>query len=149
MIMRLGNYFLERQQPPLSVEESEIVRRFHTLYYQRWLTGAADTKNLSWFGYYVVKCPLDLWLYQELLVRTHPDVVVETGTWSGGSALYLAMILDHIGHGRVITVDIEVKPDRPQHPRVTYLTGSSVDPAIVATVQEAVGGRRAMVILDS
>jgi cephalosporin hydroxylase len=109
----------------------------------------ADTKNLSWFGHLAIKCPLDLWLYQELLVRTRPDVVVETGTWSGGSALYLAMIFDLIGHGRVITVDIEVKPDRPEHPRITYLTGSSVDSSIVAKIEGEVGGSHVLVILDS
>ena len=149
MIVRPGGYFIDREQPPLSSEENEIVRRFHELYYRRWLAGGADTINLSWFGHLVLKCPLDVWLYQELLVRTRPDIVVETGTWSGGSALYLAMVLDHIGHGRVITVDTEVKPDRPKHPRIDYLTGSSTDPAIVADVMRSVGGDRAMVILDS
>src|SRR5438445_10263697 len=145
----IGTYFLDRNQPPLSSEEGEVVRRFHDLYYRRWSTGGADTINLSWFGYETLKCPLDLWLYQELLVRTRPDVVVETGTWCGGSALYLAMMLDHIDHGRVITVDVATKPGRPEHPRISYLTGSSTDPAVVAEVQRLVGRERAMVILDS
>src|SRR5215211_7606043 len=118
--MRLGDYFVDRDQPLLSVEEEEVIRQFHDLYYRRWLRASADTINLSWLGYQVLKCPLDLWLYQELLVRSRPDVVVETGTWCGGSALYMAMILDHIGQGRVITIDIEAKPNRPQHPRISY-----------------------------
>jgi cephalosporin hydroxylase len=147
--VQTGDYFVDRDQPPLTPEETEIVNRFHDLYYRRWITLGADTKNLSWFGHLAIKCPLDLWVYQELLVRTRPDVVVETGTWSGGSALYLAMIFDLIGHGRVITVDIEVKPDRPEHPRITYLTGSSVDSSIVAKIQGEVGGSRVLVILDS
>ncbi|HVQ10807.1 MAG TPA: CmcI family methyltransferase [Methyloceanibacter sp.] len=134
--------------PPLSSEEDEIVRRFHDLYYRRWLAGA-DTINLSWFGHQLLKCPFDVWLYQELLVRNRPDIVVETGTWQGGSALFLAMILEQIGHGRVITFDTESRPGRPEHPRITYLTGSSIDPAIVAKVYDEVGGGRAMVILDS
>ncbi len=145
----IGTYFLDRNQPPLSSEEGEVVRRFHDLYYRRWSTGGADTINLSWFGYETLKCPLDLWLYQELLVRTRPDVVVETGTWCGGSALFIAMVLDQLGHGRVITVDIQAKLNRPEHPRIRYLTGSSTDPAIIADVDHSVGGGRAMVILDS
>jgi cephalosporin hydroxylase len=149
MSVRTGEYFLDHDQPPLSSEETEIVNRFHDLYYRRWLTLGADTKNLSWFGYRLTKCPLDLWLYQELLVRTRPDVVVETGTQFGGSALYLATILEQIGHGRVITIDIEIKPNRPEHPRLSYLTGSSVDPQIVAQVRDAVGNDRTLVILDS
>jgi cephalosporin hydroxylase len=149
MTVRPGGYFVDREQPPLSTEEAAVVLRFHDLYYGRWLRGGADTINLSWFGYEVLKCPLDLWLYQELLVRTRPDLVIETGTWSGGSALYLAMMLDQIGHGRVITIDIEAKPGRPQHPRITYLAGSSADAAVVAEVHRSAGGDRAMVILDS
>ena len=149
MTVRLGDHFVDREQPPLSTEEDEVVRRFHSLYYRSWLAGGADTINLSWFGYEVLKCPLDLWLYQELLVRTCPGIVVETGTWSGGTALYLAMILDHIGHGRVMTIDVEAKPGRPEHPRIKYLAGSSTDEAIIAEVRRSVGDDHAMVILDS
>lgn len=147
--MRLGSYFPDRQQPPLSSEEADVVHRFHNLYYRRGLTSRADTIRLSWFGYATLKCPLDLWIYQELLVRTRPDVLVETGTWCGGSALYIAMIFDLIGHGRVITVDIEAKSGRPEHPRISYLTGSSTDPAVVTEVRCLVRNDRAMVVLDA
>jgi cephalosporin hydroxylase/glycosyltransferase involved in cell wall biosynthesis len=144
-----GTYFLDRDQPPLSSEEAEVVRRFHELYYRRWIEQGADTINLSWFGHQLLKCPLDLWIYQELLVRTRPDFIVETGTWCGGSALYFAMLLDNIGHGRVVTVDIEAKPNRPEHSRISYINGSSVDKAVVEQVRGAVGSHRAMVVLDS
>lgn len=147
--MILGGHFVDREQPPLSADEVEIVRRFHALYYHRWLFGGGDTLNLSWLGHQAVKCPLDLWLYQELLVRTRPDFVIETGTWRGGSALYMASVLDQIGHGRVITIDTEAKPDLPEHPRISYLNGSSIEPAIVATVRQSVAGHRTMVVLDS
>ncbi|HET9393801.1 MAG TPA: CmcI family methyltransferase [Candidatus Rubrimentiphilum sp.] len=149
MIEPPGTYFVDRDQPELSSEETEIVRRFHELYYRRWLKQNGDTINLSWFGYELLKCPLDLWAYQELLVRTRPDFVVETGTYRGGSALFFATIFDRLGQGRVITVDIEARPNRPEHSRITYITGSSVDPAVIEQVQQAVGGRRAMVALDS
>lgn len=149
MTAPVGNFFVDSDQPPLSSEEEEVVRRFHQLYYLRWLERAADTINLSWFGHRVLKCPLDLWVYQELLVRTRPDVVIETGTKFGGSALFLATIFDLIGHGCVITIDNEVQPLRPMHPRITYLDGSSIDPAVVAQVRETVGSQRAMVVLDS
>src|SRR5258705_10157785 len=149
MIAPRGAYSIDRYQPPLSSTEAEVIRQFHDLYYRRWLGSAADTINLSWFGHEILKCPLDLWMYQELLVRTRPDFLVETGTWRGGSALYFAMLFDHIGHGHVVTVDVDVKPDRPEHPRISYMSGSSVDPAVVARVRDDVGGRRAMVVLDS
>jgi cephalosporin hydroxylase len=145
----IGTMSVDRDQPALQDAEAETIRRFHELYFNRWLVQKGDTNTLSWFGYTVFKCPLDLWIYQELLVRTRPDVVVETGTYCGGSALYLAMVLEQIGHGRVITVDVESKPDRPEHPRITYIAGSSIEPAIVAQVRDLVGNARAMVILDS
>ena len=144
-----GTYGLDRDQPALSSEEAAVVRQFHELYYRHWLARGADTINLSWFGYQLAKCPLDLWMYQELFVRSRPDVVVETGTYYGGSALYFAMLFDLIGHGRVITVDIDAKPDRPEHARISYITGSSVDPGVVAQVRYDVGSQRAMVVLDS
>lgn len=149
MTAPFGSFFVDRDQPPLTSEETEVIRRFHDLYYRRWIDNTADTINLSWFGHHVLKCPLDLWVYQELLVRTCPDVVIETGTKFGGSALYLAMVLDQIGHGHVITIDIEVLPSRPQHPRITYLSGSSTNEAVIAQVRETVGSQRAMVVLDS
>jgi cephalosporin hydroxylase len=136
MTIPIGRYFLDRDQPALSLEEAQVVQRFQDLYHRRWLNQGADTVNLSWFGYETVKCPLDLWIYQELLVKTRPDIVIETGTWLGGS-------------GRVITVDAEPKPDRPEHERIKYLTGSSTDEVIVAQVTRLVGGKRTMVILDS
>jgi cephalosporin hydroxylase len=148
MTVPIGAHLVDRDQPPLSPEEQETVHRFHDLYYRRWRAGA-DTINLSWFGHQVFKCPLDLWIYQELLTRTRPDVVIECGTCAGGSALYLAMLLDLIGRGEVITVDIAPRPGLPEHPRIRYVTGSSTDPAVVAGIRSRVGHRRAMVILDS
>jgi cephalosporin hydroxylase len=147
-MIRPGNYTVDRDQPALPAADADTVDRFHSLYYQRWLEHA-DTINLSWFGYRVLKCPMDLWIYQELLVRTRPDVVIETGTFAGGSALYLAGILDQIGSGRIVTIDIRAEPDRPVHPRIEYVLGSSIEPDIVTRVRESVAGRRTMVILDS
>jgi cephalosporin hydroxylase len=103
-------------------------------------------------GYEMYKCPLDLWIYQELIFFNRPQVVVETGTYMGGSALFLATMLDLIGQGEVITIDSDLTYDsyRPRHPRITYLTGSSVDPAILGEVDRRLTDRpNAMVILDA
>ena len=71
-----------------------------------------------------LKCPLDLWVYQELLWQLKPDLIIETGTYHGGSALYLAHLCDALGHGHIATIDVTDMP-RPAHPRVTYIKGSS------------------------
>jgi cephalosporin hydroxylase len=99
--------------------------------------------NTYWLGVNVLKCPLDLWMYQEVLCRTRPDTIIETGTWNGGSALFLASVCDQLGNGRIITVDIEKRPRR-RHRRITYITGSSLD--IVGRLNPS---GRVMVILDS
>ena len=92
---------------------------------------------------------MDLWTYQEIVVETRPDLIVECGTHLGGSALYLASICELIGHGGVLSIDIEALPGRPRHARIEYVTGSSVDPGIVDSVGRETRGRRAMVVLDS
>lgn len=105
----------------------------------------------TWLGAQALKNPLDLWVYQEIVFETRPELIVETGTYRGGSALYLASLCDLVGGGEVVSIDIEpVRSDYPQHPRITYLGGrSSTDPAVVGEVRERAGGRPALVILDS
>src|SRR5262245_50613682 len=143
----MNGYFVTRSQPSLSAEERETVRRFNELYFSLWQRGA-DTMNLSWFGYEVLKSPTDLWVYQELLARTRPDFVVETGTYLGGTTLFLAMMCDLLGRGQVITIDIDDAQARPSHPRIQYVHGSSTDPAVVEAVKSQARGR-VMVVLDS
>ena len=96
------------------------------------------------------KCPLDLWIYQEILHELRPALIIECGTAHGGSAGFLASICDLVGTGEIITIDIEAKPGRPVHPRITYVLGSSTDPEVVATVRARVPTTgNVLVILDS
>ena len=125
----------------------QAVRAFHELYYDSRDTTWKDTR---WRGVRAQKCPLDLWVYQEILHEVQPDLIVETGTAEGGSALFLASMLDLLGRGEVVTIDVLQRPDYPRHPRVTYLHGSSTDPAIVGHVSDLVAdGDKVVVILDS
>lgn len=119
---------------------------FHRLYYDAGLAGGT-WMNTRWLGVSTQKCPLDLWIYQEILHEVGPDWIIESGTADGGSALFLASICDLLDHGRIITIDTEDRA-RPSHPRIDYFTGSLTDPALVARTRERVGGV-VMVILDS
>lgn len=125
----------------------EAVDRFHDLYY----SSAGQTWcNTWWMGIRTYKCPLDLWVYQEMLWELRPDLVIETGTAEGGSARYLAHVLDVIGRGDVITIDPIPPRHPPLHPRIRYLQGSSVDPVIVQHLTDLVLGKgTVIVILDS
>ena len=132
-------------------EELELIDRFGDLYYTVGQQGRG-TYTLSWLGFPLLKCPLDLWIYQELICAHRPRTIIETGTASGGSALFFATICDLLGEGDVLSIDIEGRAPgiRPQHPRITYLRGSSTDRDVLRAVRAHVHGRSdAMVILDS
>ena len=120
--------------------------RAHRLLYESGVGG-----RTRWLGATAVKNPLDLWVFQEIIWETRPDVIVETGTFKGGSAFFLASICDLIGSGEVISIDIRrVGDDYPQHPRITYLGGrSATDPDVVSEIRRRAAGKRAMVLLDS
>lgn len=126
-----------------------IIDQFHRLYYdagklrKTWV----DT---FWLGVPILKCPLDLWIYQEIIFEKRPDVIIESGTASGGSALFLASMCDLVNNGKVITIDIEDREDRPQHKRIVYLLGSSISKEIVSQVKGLISDEDGvMVILDS
>jgi len=106
-------------------------------------------KSTTWMGVPCFKCPLDMWIYQEILLEIKPDLIVETGTYMGGSALYLAQICDILQNGKVITIDID-KRERRDHPRVEYITGSSIDPSLVEAIfVNNSTAKKVLVILDS
>lgn len=126
---------------------SESIKQFHELYY-----GAPEQtwQNTFWLGVRTAKCPFDLWIYQEILCETRPDLIVECGTAWGGSALFMASVLDQLGLGAVATIDVDAAPERPPHPRISYISGSSTSPEVVAEVRHlAASSERLMVVLDS
>lgn len=93
--------------------------------------------------------PLDCWVYQELIHELRPQLIIETGTDLGGSALFLASICDLVGEGRVMSIDIR-RAARVTHPRITFLVGDSTSPEILQQVRRAAAGtERVLVILDS
>lgn len=133
----------------LTDAEQATVDAFHKIYYEP-SDGRQNTLNLVWLGVRATKCPFDLWTYQEIVVETRPDLIIESGTRFGGTSLFLASIFDQLGgRGRVLTLDIDPAPKRPKHRRIEYMIGSSVDPETIAKVHRLAARHRAMVILDS
>jgi cephalosporin hydroxylase len=130
-----------------SAAEDPIVAEFHRRYYERRTETWGET---YWLGHRVLKCPLDLWIYQEILHELRPELIVETGTYRGGSALFLASICDLLGRGEVVTIDSKRQRGRPRNRRITYLHGSSTAPEITRQVERRAKGKRPiLVILDS
>lgn len=97
-----------------------------------------------------MKSPLDLWIYQELINEVKPDIIFETGTHMGGSALFLASMCDLVGNGQVISIDLnEIQEFYPEHPRLTYWGGKSSVDRLLPIEECALHADSVMVILDS
>jgi cephalosporin hydroxylase len=113
--------------------------------------------GFTWMGRPIVQLPEDLIRIQETIYRLRPDVVVETGVAHGGSLVFYASLLRAMGHGRVVGVDIEIRPHNrraiEEHElgaTIELIEGSSVDPEVVERVRAAIGSSaRVLVILDS
>lgn len=113
--------------------------------------------SFSWMGRPIIQLPEDMVRTQEVVHRVKPDVILETGIAHGGSLVYSASLCKILGKGRVIGVDIEIRPhnrkaieEHPLAPLITMIEGSSVDPAVVAKAKALVKpGETALVILDS
>ena len=111
----------------------------------------------SWMGVPIIQMPADVMATQEVIWATKPDVIIETGVARGGSVLFMASLLEMMGSGKVIGVDIDIRAHNRQsiesHPmskRVVLIEGSSVDEATLARVRaEIPAGARVMVVLDS
>ena len=85
-----------------SSEDVEIVRRFNRLFYDLGRDCAGTWSQTRWLGVPCLKSPFDAWVYQEIIHRNRPDVIVECGTAYGGSALFMASICSLIGNGNSI-----------------------------------------------
>jgi cephalosporin hydroxylase len=125
-----------------------------------WLRAGWCVKHaytFTWMGRPVIQLPEDLLRLQELVHRVGPDVIVETGVAHGGSLVFHAGLCKQAGRGRVIGVDIEIRPHNREaieaHPLaalIELVEGDSVAPDVVAEVRSRVRpGEAVLVILDS
>ncbi len=113
--------------------------------------------TFSWLGRPIIQLPEDMVRAQEALFRVQPDVILETGVAHGGSLIYYASLCKALGKGRVIGIDIEIRPHNRKaieaHPlagAITLIEGSSTDPGIVAKAKALIKpGETVLVFLDS
>lgn len=125
-----------------------------------WLRCGWDTKyvySFAWMGRPIIQLPEDVLRIQEVIYAVKPDVIVETGVAHGGSLVFYASLFKAMGKGRVIGIDIEIRPHNraaieahEMKPLITLVEGSSTDPAIVGSVQAMIApGETVLVLLDS
>lgn len=113
--------------------------------------------TFTWLGRPIIQLPEDLVRAQEAVHLVQPDVIIETGVAHGGSLVFYATLCRALGRGRVIGVDVRIRPENRDaieaHPLadlITLIEGSSVDSDVVRRVHDCVAaGERAMVVLDS
>jgi cephalosporin hydroxylase len=132
----------------MQTDPQETIDAFYQLYMTALPNQAQIIRQTRWMNVPCFKLPQDLWVYQEIIQETKPDLIIETGTFLGGSTLFIAHMLDLVNHGRIISIDIQKLP-RPAHPRIQYVHGSSVDAALVRQLLESDTSKSRMVILDS
>ena len=144
---------VERSIPIGSSEAFELISN-------AWLRSGWDGKyvySFSWMGRPIIQLPDDVLRIQEAIYAIKPDVVVETGVAHGGSLILYASLFRAMGRGRVIGVDVEIRPhnrtaieEHEVSDLITLVEGSSTAPEVVKYVNSLIcTGERVMVILDS
>lgn len=125
-------------------DHNDVLQAYHEVWYN-----APHTWHYTQFlNIGVMKAPNDMWVYHNLMTRYKFKTVIETGTFQGGSALWLASLSDLLSTDcRIYTIDIE-NFRRCAHPKITFILQSSTDPTLAAALTTKVDAPT-LVILDS
>ncbi len=115
------------------------------------------TYEITWMGIPIIQLPEDILMMQELIWRVRPDVIVESGVAHGGALILYASLLEALGKGHVVGVDVEIRKynrlaieAHPMSRRITLIEGDSVAEETLRQVREAIpAGASVMVALDS
>jgi cephalosporin hydroxylase len=113
--------------------------------------------HFTWLGRPIIQYPQDILAVQEIIWKVRPDLIIETGIAHGGSLILSASILELLGKGHVLGIDIDIRKNNKQeiekHPmfkRITMIQGSSIDKKIISRVKKfAKEKKKIMIILDS
>lgn len=113
--------------------------------------------NFSWMGRPIIQYPQDMLAMQELIWSLQPDLIIETGIAHGGSLIYYASLLELIGKGEVLGIDIDIRKHNreeiekhPMFKRIKMIEGSSIAEDTVEKVKKAAAGKQQILVcLDS
>ncbi len=125
-----------------------------------WIRCGWDTKyvySFSWMGRPIIQLPDDMVRIQEVIYAIRPDVIIETGVAHGGSLIFYASLCKAMEKGRIVGIDIEIRPHNRAaieahelSPLIALIEGSSVDAAVVEQVKSHIKpGETVLVLLDS
>ena len=113
--------------------------------------------HFTWLGLPIIQYPQDIVAIQEIIWKVKPDLVIETGIARGGSLLLSASILELIGHGTVLGIDMDIRKLNKRNikknhliKRISMIEGPATDKKIVSQVKKfAKGKKRILLFLDS
>jgi len=115
------------------------------------------TYNFTWMGVPIIQVPQDMIAVQEIVWDVKPDLIIETGVAHGGSLIYYASILELIGNGEIVGIDIDIRPynrtvieNHPMFKRIKLIEGSSTSGNVLNQVENiVVKNQKVLVLLDS
>ena len=158
---------IDLEQGTVSVEEYGRTREYQLdtpeafkIVSDAWLRTGWDNKyvySFTWLGRPIIQLPEDMIRLQEVIHAVQPDVIVETGVAHGGALVFYASLCKTMDRGRVIGVDVEIRPhnreaieSHPLAPFITLIEGSSIDPQVVNDVRSQIRpGEKVIVMLDA
>lgn len=154
---------VEKLQQRLAFSEGKrslatLLDSFHLAYYgEAWREVLTDDREYilrqakndpTWLGTSCQKMPFDLFVFQEIIWETRPDLIIECGTSTGGTTLFLASICQMVNHGCIATIDKRVY-QRAYHPLIAWWVGDTLSEEILGPAKQmAQLCKKVMVILD-
>jgi cephalosporin hydroxylase len=141
-----------RYSPEDKARWGKLIKDFNALYWTMMVQTWGITK---WCGVNVLKTPTDMWVYQELMTEIKPDLIIETGSYCGGSALFMRDVLNKIHpQGKIISIDIthHLIREEARLPGIEYYLGGSTEVETITYIKAYIAANkceRVMVILDS
>lgn len=141
------------------IKENKDIRELEEVA-TKWVKVSAENRlsyEIDWLGVPIIQTPEDMVLMQELIFKIQPDIIIETGIAHGGSLIYYASLLELLGKGKVIGVDIEIREHNrkvlerhPMFKRIELIEGSSISEEIIKKLEKMVPkDSKVIVCLDS
>lgn len=158
---------IDFEKDEILVEENDKINAYNlgtpeafNVLSKAWLRCGWDNKyvySFTWMGRPIIQLPDDMVRIQELIYSIKPDVIIETGIAHGGSLVFSASLCKAMGRGRIIGVDVEIRPHNreaiEEHDLFSYITmieGDSIAPEIIAKVASQLNEKEVILIfLDS
>ena len=113
--------------------------------------------NFNWLGAPIIQFPQDIIALQEIVWKVKPDLIIETGIAHGGSLIFYASLLELIGKGEVVGIDIDIRKHNRKEiekhrmfERMRMIEGSSTDKKVIKEIEKIVKKhKKVLVCLDS